>query len=175
MSNTSLSIQQLVKSKSHFTPRAGKNTTLDNYINFIKTFPKEGPNQHKRYNTSKGEGQALQQLRCKVDIVIKEADKGGAMVVMGKDFYKDNMDKMLYDTSTYTECDKRAEDTTMRKVKVHMTKYKNDVYDDEINYVTNFESKTSQFYGLPKVHKSKTIIHEIVKQNSKCVHICQTN
>ncbi len=63
------------------------------------------------------------------------------MVVMGKDFYKDHMDKMLNDTSTYTECDKRAEDTTMRKVKVHMTKYKNDVYDDEINYVTNFESE----------------------------------
>ncbi len=59
---------------------------------------------------------------------------------MGKDFYKDHMDKMLNNTSTYTECDKRAEDTTMRKVKVHMTKYKNDVYDDEIYYVTNFES-----------------------------------
>ncbi len=60
-----------------------------------------------------------------------------------RDLYMDHMDKILIDTSTYTMCDKRTEDTTTRNVKVHMTKYNNEVYDEEIDHLSNVAATTS--------------------------------
>ena len=36
------------------------------------------------------------------NIIIKEADKSGATVIMDKIFYKDNIEELLSDTENYT-------------------------------------------------------------------------
>jgi len=48
-------------------------------------------------------------------------------------------------------------------------KYKNDLRDEEKDYLTKFQSKTSNFYGLPKVHKSKIIKEAIERQNAEYI------
>ena len=40
-------------------------------------------------------------------------------------------------------------------------------------YLTESNTKTSNFYGLPKIHKSKLISSEIQKQNSEYVEILE--
>ena len=166
-----LSQGPLVKNKSQFTPATGRNKTLDYYINFIKAFPKENQCNQRHFNTSKGEAQAIHQLKCDPNMVCKEADKGGALVVMDKNYYQSAMEEMVQDQSTYKKSDQGAENSTICKIKILMTKHKNEFCNEEIDYVTNFEPKTSQFYGLPKIHKSQTIIQEITKQNNECVHV----
>lgn len=43
-------------------------------------------------------------------------------------------------------------------------KYEHLLKDNELDYLTNFEMKTSNFYGLPKIHKRnhiKTVIKDL--------------
>ena len=42
---------------------------------------------------------------------------------------------------------------------------------NEKDCLTNFSTKTSNFYGLPKIHKSKLISEAMEEQNSECVSI----
>ena len=55
----------------------------------------------------------------------------------------------------------------MNELKVHIENYKSQLTMDEIKYLTEFQHKTSNFYGLPKVHKSKIIANAIKEQNSE--------
>ena len=43
----------------------------------------------------------------------------------------------------------------------------------EVKYLTNFSFRTSNFYGLPKVQKSKIINDAIKSQNSECISILE--
>ena len=159
----------IVKNKSSFVPHRGRNETLDNYINFISDYPKHTNTAAKYFNTSKSENVALKQLRSRDDIIIKEADKGGAFVIMPKDYYKDKIEQILADTSSYKETTQKAEESAIRKVKILTTKHKFELTDDERDYITNFESKTSNIYGLPKVHKSHTIMNTVQENSTICV------
>jgi len=42
-------------------------------------------------------------------------------------------------------------------------------------YTQDFEAKTSQLYGLPKIHKSKLIIKAIEQQNQEYIEIANPN
>ncbi|XP_014774976.1 uncharacterized protein LOC106872478 [Octopus bimaculoides] len=45
----------------------------------------------------------------------------------------------------------------MRDLKSKLNLYREGLIDKEYDYMTNFKSKTSQFYGIPKIHKSEKI------------------
>ncbi len=155
----------LVRNKSTAIPPTGRNKALDSYVNFLSSFPKGPTEKHIHFNTSKGEHEALSQLQNDRTIIIKEADKGGAMVIMPNDY----ITKILTSSSSYAPTTQKAEDSALRKVKLLVTKHKDDLYKDEMDYLTNFESKTSNIYGLPKIHKSKSIIKAISEQKNTCV------
>jgi hypothetical protein len=42
-----------------------------------------------------------------------------------------------------------------------------------VDYLTNFETKASNFYGLPKIHKSKEIQSGLIRENSSYVKLPQ--
>ena len=46
-------------------------------------------------------------------------------------------------------------------------KYEKSLLKQEIDYLTNFQHKSSNFYGLPKIHKSKIISKAIDEQGSE--------
>ena len=45
----------------------------------------------------------------------------------------------------------------MKKYKSFLNKQNTELTDKEFDYLVNFECKTSNFYGLPKIHKNKKI------------------
>ena len=47
------------------------------------------------------------------------------------------------------------------------TQFSSELTDKEITYLLNFEYKTSNIYGLPKIHKSALIANEIDLQQSE--------
>lgn len=123
-------------------------------------------------NISTAERKALQHLKEDNTIIIKEADKGGATVIMDRTYYKGKILALLNDTENYTELPNGNEDANIMKKIDKLTKeHKQQLTNDEINYIKNFTYKTSNFYGLPKIHKSATIKAAIEEQNAEYVKL----
>ena len=94
-----LVFEQLNPKKSTWVPPPGKFSSLDHYIQRCRTeiaqldFRKRIRNQ----NLTREELNALKSLRNRTDIVIKPADKGGAVVVWDRDMYLEEAYKQLSD------------------------------------------------------------------------------
>lgn len=54
----------------------------------------------------------------------------------------------------------------MKKIKTFTKKYTRSLTKDEVKYSSGFEFKSSNIYGLPKIHKSKTIINQIKMEDT---------
>ena len=108
-------------------------------------------------NLTQGEKIALKELKTAQDIVIKKADKGNILVVMDTEFYRDKLVmKDHLSTDTYQKVEPYADKSVMKDLQNLLDKHKNNLTDHEFKYVLNPNWKSSNFYTLPKVHKSKT-------------------
>ena len=92
----------LVRPKSEFRPKTGRVPELDLAIEIEKIEIKEKPFKD---NLSKKERKSLNNLRTNDSITIKEADKGGAVVIITKNYYYEMVMEHLRDESTYLEVD----------------------------------------------------------------------
>lgn len=101
-------------------------------------------------------------------IVIKEADKGGAVVVMDAEYYKHKILEMLDNNEFYCEIAENNDKKTIQKVKRLLKDHQtsSDITTKEADFLTDFDFRESVFYGLPKIHKSKTITNAIKMQNN---------
>jgi hypothetical protein len=163
--------EDLVRNKSRFIPKRGKNRTLDVVCDTIENIqlPK-ALNNHKS-NLSREEEKALKDLSNDDSIIIKEADKGGGVVVMNKHFYEQKILHMLHDTQYYRDTDKNHQKKTLGKIKQLVNgPLSGNITNKEKYYLTNFDAHESKFYGLPKVHKSSEIKNAIANQKSE--YIC---
>ena len=126
----------------------------------LETFPKNVV----KNNISIRERKALEDLANNDDIVIKKVDKGSSIVIMDKEYYINKVNECVFDKSTYKKLSKNKDSTVMNRVKNLMNKYKTcfDEKGKEFKYVCNFDYMTSNFYGLPKIHKSEKL-KEILK------------
>ena len=105
-------------------------------------------------NLSNDQRQALQSLINDQTIIVKPADKGGAIVVMNRNDYEKACTETLQNNEFYEEL---AKDPS--------SQYRKEVDDiaqvlKDKNYINNFEQskllegkRIPTFYGLPKVHK----------------------
>ena len=159
----------LVRNKSDFTPPKGRNQALDDFINITKKIP-TNPVAENRHNITHSERQALKSLQEDDNIIIKEADKGGGIVIMNKQYYKAKILSMLQDNSFYDETNNEACKQTFKKIQKVIGLAK-DITRNEINYLLDFDCKTSTFYGLPKIHKSKLIKEKCLQSSSTYIEI----
>ena len=146
---------KLVHNKSNFKPPNQRNEELDEVIQEItevnakKHTPKD--------NLSKSERQALQQLKSNKRIVIKGTDKGGSFVIMSKEQYEEMVMKHL-NTDTYKQVvNKNIDKKVVNKIEDFTNDYSDILEPEETKHLTDFKYSTSNFYVLPKVHKSKEI------------------
>ena len=68
-----------------------------------------------------------------------------------------------------TNCDTKE----MKGIAKIIEKYKDNLTKKEKEYLTSFSYNTSNFYGLPKIHKSKLIQNAIKEQQKEYVHITE--
>ena len=165
--------EDLVKNRSRFSPQRSDdhalNLCVDN-LNRLSTTLLESENTQRRKscNINFHERKALTDLKRDSSLVIKNADKGGCVVVMDATYYKDKMLELLNDTETYIRVDDKRDYETMKLIKDFVTKYSNMLSESEAKYLTDFEWITSNIYGLPKVHKSNTIKNQV---SSTVIHV----
>ena len=123
-------------------------------------------------NLSQSERQALQELKSAKDIIIKKADKGNTLVVMDTDFYRDKL--VLSDhleTATYSIAPLDADKKVYKDVTKLVDKYKTCFTSKEINFILNDDWNSSNFYVLPKIHKSQKIIDKFRESNTDYVQM----
>jgi len=160
----------LVKLKGKFNPPKN-NTTLENNINCLQNYLSDlQPLPKCKSNLNASEYKALQNLTQDHTIIIKEADKGGAVVIMNANYYEEKIMEILKDDKTYEPISNYNENTVMNKIS-KLAKKHNCLNKKELEYLTKFNYKTSNFYGLPKVHKSQNINNAIQSQGGPIVNI----
>ena len=101
------------------------------------------------------------------DIVIKEADKEGAVTVFSKNHYWEIIYEHLINQNTKQNLNKNLDPTIMKK----LNKHKSLITDKEFKYLNEADFNTSNFYGPPKIRKSQLITNAIKEQNSEVVSI----
>ena len=106
-------------------------------------------------NLSSEEWSALKSLKKRKDIVIKAADKGGAVVVWRADLYQKEALRQLSDTSFYAKVDK---DLTLINQNIVKNTINDLIAKQELpatakNLIIT-TPRTSCIYFLPKIHKS---------------------
>ena len=104
--------QTLVKNKGAFQPPRNRNKTLDIVVDHLNNQHFDNAATKNKSNISKNEWEAIKSLKENDSIVIKEADKGGAVLVMNKTHYYSIVVKILQDEEKYKKtnenCDKKV-------------------------------------------------------------------
>ena len=110
-----------------------------------------------RFNTSKHERKAIGTLKKNTEIVIKPADKGGAIVIMDKIDYIKEGERQLQQQQHYKKLDdfEKTKKEFIKEVEASLRSLKNKEYIDDDIFKILFRSKprTSNLYLLPKIHK----------------------
>lgn len=164
--------KSLVRNKKGFKPPSNRDKHLDDYIMCLKKTAESNMVQKNiKPNISRSEQDAIQSLRGNSNIVIKEADKGGAVVIMDSDHYKQMSMDQLSDVNFYQHLDQNEDCKAILKIKKFVRVHGDNLTKNEKDYLINYETKTSNFYGLPKIHKSKEIQEKIKTACSSYVKI----
>ena len=143
-------------------PPKGRNHNLDKFVSTVQQFPVEQLNANcVKNNFKKSEWNAIENLKNDDNIIIKEADKGGAVVIMDRDYYKSMCLSMLEDSKYYEKIQTYDSKEVMKKLETIVDKHGQKLTAKEADYLLSFNVKTSNFYGLPKIHKNQVI-------NDKC-------
>ena len=148
---------QFCDRKSSWTPLPGASSTLDHYID--KSLREIGLLHHTpltRSNLTREEWSALSSLRSRHDIVIKPADKGGAVVVWGRDMYEAESQRQLRNSNFYSAVpsDPTVHNNTVVKTSI-LSLIQNVSLPPQASRLAFHPSDLGNpsFYLLPKIHK----------------------
>ena len=122
-------------------------------------------------NRTKAEWKDLLALKYNSELIIKEADKEGYVVLMNKPHYKRTILQYLNNANTYQKTDEKCDNCIMKKIGELTNKYESLLTKVEKLYLTNISFSTSNFYGLTKVHKSKQTNEAIQQRNNEYIEI----
>ncbi|CAG2222931.1 unnamed protein product [Mytilus edulis] len=153
------------------TPPADTDTLSVDIKEFCRKLRLKNHFGDKESKTADESIQALYRLQKDESIIIKEADKGGALVIMDRIYYRDKIQEQLNDKQYYRELNDNMEKKTKRNINKLISKFPHCTTEKEVDYLTKFEVKTSNFYGLPKIHKSKEVETAVQQQNCAYIEI----
>ena len=115
----------IVQNKKGTIIQKGRNKNLDDYIDNLKSTKSSLNNKNSiKSNINRLQRQALQNLQNNTEIILKEADKGGAIVCMDKTFYKTLVLQHLCDQNFYIKLSENPDKTIMKKLKQLCNKHK---------------------------------------------------
>ena len=114
-------------------------------------------NKHTGYNLSKDESVALTELKTNYHIIIKQADKGGAIVIMDRDLYIAEALRQLNNPNYYKLITEPmyTESASLITTQLNNLLNKGYINDKQFAYLSPpSDLKPRQFYLLPKIHKA---------------------
>jgi hypothetical protein len=149
--------QNLVPKKdTGWTPNAGLNPNLDTFLNHVKErITNHDYTPKGKHNLTMEERQSLKNLGTYEDIIIKPADKGGAIVIMDKTDYIKKAMELLDNKNHYRRVYKDFTDDYTTQISDYIKKQvqQNKINKEVAAYITPQQPRTPTFYILPKIHK----------------------
>ena len=166
-----------IKLKSHFSTTLDKKDLYfksnsswepDNVHHTVKTFIEDFNKQianelkeenrntpHMQNNLSRNEKRALNDLKNRTDIVICNADKGGAVVISDVSDYVKEAERQLLDQSFYKKVPENPTSVHAALVNnaIDQLKNRNALNQKMANQLKSTNPRTPRFYLLPKIHK----------------------
>lgn len=145
-----------LRAQSTWTPEPEQAIELDLYL---KTVTQEIISQSKTakrpINITFSESRIISNLSCRNDIVIKEADKGGSIVIWPIDKYKHEAYRQLNNPEHYRKLDN---DPTLPYTLTITNRLKSLLADElitlsEFKFLKPSNRTAGRFYLLPKIHK----------------------
>ena len=127
--------ESIFRNPGSFCPPVNRNQELDAAINFTNGLNLNQP-ESKKSNISKKQWKGMNYYLY--DIIIKEAHKGGSVVIMNKTHYMAMVYNQLNDRVTYKRTDKSCDKTVFNKMSKLVKKYQSDFTKKEIEYLINF-------------------------------------
>ena len=167
--------KSILKKPSNFKPPPQRDKQLDLFCSFVNSLASNldsMPVDAQKDNLTPYERSALKELSELIKshrIVIQPADKRGAIVILNADHYKQMVHDVFNDTEYFEPCDGNQSKAIFGKIGALCRKYDSALTKDEISYLTKFDSKEANFYGLPKVHKSAIINKAIEEQKAEVI------
>ena len=124
-------------------------------LNHMKT--ELAQHRHPRFNTTKGERRAIKSLKKNKDIIIKPADKGGAIVIQNLTDYIKEGERQLMKKEHYSPLEDPKKTIKQFIKEVHSTllqaKSKELIDEDMLKILSRSNPRISNLYLLPKIHK----------------------
>ena len=93
---------------------------------------------------------------------------------MDKNYYESEINKLHGNTDFYIQLDDDSYKKVKKEYEKLITNFKTGLTEDEIDYLIKFERKESNFYGLPKIHKSKEISEQFKTNENTYIEISVT-
>lgn len=157
--NSDNSTTSILPSHTHWTPPTQRDKCLDLSITAVQRDVLEMYHKQPSFNKgnlSPNEKVALERLKSCNDIVIKPADKGGAVVLLNKVDYVGEALRQLDDSTFY----QRLDDDPTKNFKLVITTAITDLIDQQkipasaLHALISLSPIAGRFYLLPKIHKS---------------------
>lgn len=144
-------------SDQSWTPGPQRDKYLDLYIELVQrdTIRSCGRQRGFTHNLTQAERASIRTLNSRTDIVIKPADKGGAIVILNKEDYLNEGFKQLNSTDFYKELPNDPTETYTTKITQTLTSLLNngEISEDMHKAMKPTYPKPGRFYTLPKIHK----------------------
>ena len=158
--NTNFIDPSLIKPKSCYIPKIVNSQILKNVIEDLEIFANELPEDLAKTNVmdnlTTDQRMALSIFKQRRGLVYFKADKGSSVVILNEDFYKVKILSIL-DSMKYEKLPRNVDYFIILRLKNLTKKYKNMLTNSEKRAITSFDYKTTNIYGLPKLHKSNKI------------------
>ena len=120
-------------------------------------------------NLSNMEHKELSKLSIDEAIVIKLADKGGAVVIISTSHYQRMIMQHMFDENTYKKLDSCIDSKIQSNLLRFLRIYKIYFTETEWKFFNDKHHEVSNFYELPKILKSMVIKSAKNTQNSEII------
>ena len=164
----------IVRPNSSYIPKMIDSPVLKGVIEDLEVFANEFPFVLKKKivkdNLSIEQRVGLQTFKKRKGIVLFKADKGSGIVLMNECFYKSKILSIL-NSAKYEQLNRNVDHFIMLKLKVLVKKFENILTPSERRAILNFDYKTTNIYGLPKIHKSEIIGDAVRNASSAYLHL----
>ena len=165
----------LIRPNSILIPKKVKSEVLKNVIEdlemFSNDFQEQVPKIHVDDNLTPEQRQAIEIFKKREALVYFKADKGSAVVILDEDFYRNKVLELLSDTTKYMEVPNSADLIVMTKLNTFIQVHSDAFTPTEKKAITDLDYKSTNIYGVPKIHKSKIIKEALGHVNGTYMHV----
>ena len=147
-------VRNQFRPKSNFNPK-DRDAAIEIYLSCLEEEILNIDTKRIKHNLTKEERQAIDSLRNDNSIIIKEADKGSAIVIWDRDDYLNEAKKQLGDDKVYEHLVGDVVSPLVKVIKESLAKIKRrgDIPKETLDYFLVKNPKLGRLYLLPKIHK----------------------